>query len=275
MGAGRARRFRSSRRAPPSAAHHLSALTGRVVDQADLLSPAQEAELTRKLEALQRASSRQLVVATVPSLQDLPIEDYGYQLGRAWRIGQQGANNGVILIVAPNETQGADRGRLRARADPDRRAVEPDHRAATSCRASATTIIRAGSSPAPTRSSPSSRRRPRPPSARVGREPRRATAAAPRRAAGRRLALPLIFWVVVICSSSSRDPPRHRRQALSRPRRGWGGPIVHLGPGPRGGGSWGGGGWWGGGGGSSWGGGGGGFSGGGGSFGGGGASGGW
>ena len=45
--------------------------------------PAQEAELTRKLEALQRASSRQLVVATVSNLQDRPIEDYGVGLGRA------------------------------------------------------------------------------------------------------------------------------------------------------------------------------------------------
>jgi uncharacterized protein len=85
------------------AAINFPALTGRVVDQAELLSPAQEAELTRKLEALQRASTRQLVVATVSSLQDNPIEDYGYQLGRHWHIGQQGANNGVILLVAPNE----------------------------------------------------------------------------------------------------------------------------------------------------------------------------
>jgi uncharacterized protein len=78
-------------------------LTGRVVDTADLLNPAQEAELTRKLEALQRASSRQLVVATVPNLQDRSIEDYGVGLGRAWRIGQAGANNGAILIVARAE----------------------------------------------------------------------------------------------------------------------------------------------------------------------------
>jgi uncharacterized protein len=78
-------------------------LSGRVVDQADLLNPAQEQQLTQQLEALQRATSRQLVVATVSSLQDLPIEDYGYQLGRAWHIGQQGANNGIILLVAPNE----------------------------------------------------------------------------------------------------------------------------------------------------------------------------
>ena len=77
-------------------------LTGRVVDGADLLSPADEAALTEKLQALEQASSRQLVVATVPDLQGYEIEDYGYRLGRAWGIGQSEADNGTILIVAPN-----------------------------------------------------------------------------------------------------------------------------------------------------------------------------
>src|SRR3954467_3849264 len=89
--------------AVPAMAVGFPPLTGRVVDQADLLNPGQEQQLTQRLEALQRASSRQLVVTTVSSLQDVPIEDYGYQLGRAWHIGQQGANNGIILLVAPNE----------------------------------------------------------------------------------------------------------------------------------------------------------------------------
>ena len=53
--------------------------------------------------ALEQASSRQLVVATVPDLQGYPIEDYGYRLGRAWGLGQEEANNGAILLVAPNE----------------------------------------------------------------------------------------------------------------------------------------------------------------------------
>ncbi len=89
--------------ATPAAAQNFPELTGRVVDQANLLSPEQEAELTGRLEALEQASSRQLVVATIASLEDYPIEDYGYQLGRHWGIGQSEANNGVILIVAPNE----------------------------------------------------------------------------------------------------------------------------------------------------------------------------
>jgi uncharacterized protein len=84
------------------------ALTGRVVDQANLLDPAQEAALTAKLQALETQSNRQLVVATLSSLQGYDISDYGYQLGRKWAIGQDGKgesekDNGVILIVAPNE----------------------------------------------------------------------------------------------------------------------------------------------------------------------------
>lgn len=78
-------------------------LSGRVVDEANLLSPATEAALTQKLEALETATGRQLVVATLPSLQGLEIEEYGYQLGRAWKLGGEKTDDGVVLIVAPNE----------------------------------------------------------------------------------------------------------------------------------------------------------------------------
>jgi len=78
-------------------------LTGRIVDNAGLLTPADRAELENELRALEAKSSDQVVVYTTNSLQGYPIEDYGYQLGRAWGIGQKGTNNGVILIVAPNE----------------------------------------------------------------------------------------------------------------------------------------------------------------------------
>lgn len=78
-------------------------LTGRVVDNARLLSAADVAQITADLAALEAKSSDQLVVATIPDLQGYPIEDFGYRLGRAWRIGQGGVNNGVLLIVAPNE----------------------------------------------------------------------------------------------------------------------------------------------------------------------------
>lgn len=86
-----------------AAAPTFPALPGRVVDQARLLSPAREAELTETLAALERDTTDQVVVVTVDSLQGHEIEDYGYQLGRAWGIGQKDGNNGVLLIVAPEE----------------------------------------------------------------------------------------------------------------------------------------------------------------------------
>jgi uncharacterized protein len=78
-------------------------LTGRVVDDAHLLTPADKASIESDLKALEDKSSDQVVVYTTNSLQGYPIEDYGYQLGRAWGIGQKGTNNGVILIVAPQD----------------------------------------------------------------------------------------------------------------------------------------------------------------------------
>lgn len=89
--------------ATPAAAQTFPKLTGRVVDQANLLQPEQETQLTGRLEALETQTGRQFVVATVPSLEGRTIEDYGYRLGRAWGIGQDEANNGTILLVAPNE----------------------------------------------------------------------------------------------------------------------------------------------------------------------------
>jgi len=78
-------------------------LTGRVVDDAHVLSPEVQADLTQKLAGLEQKTSRQLVVVTLPSLQGYEISDYGYQLLRHWGIGQKGLNNGAILIVAPSE----------------------------------------------------------------------------------------------------------------------------------------------------------------------------
>jgi uncharacterized protein len=78
-------------------------LTGRVVDVANIIPDDQEAALSARLEALEKESARQLVVATVPSLEGYDIADYGYRLGRAWGIGQKGENNGAILLVAPND----------------------------------------------------------------------------------------------------------------------------------------------------------------------------
>jgi len=88
---------------PAFAAPTFPALTGRVVDEAGIIPAATEVSLDQKLKGLEDATGDQLVVVTLKSLQGYEIADYGYQLGRAWQIGQKGRNNGVLLIVAPNE----------------------------------------------------------------------------------------------------------------------------------------------------------------------------
>ncbi|OYX04669.1 MAG: methanol dehydrogenase [Caulobacter vibrioides] len=80
-------------------------LSGRVVDEAQVLSPEVERDLSDKLEALETRTGHQLVVATVSSLQGYPIEDYGYRLGRTWGIGDKDKDDGAILLVAPNDRQ--------------------------------------------------------------------------------------------------------------------------------------------------------------------------
>jgi uncharacterized protein len=79
------------------------ALTGRVVDDAHILSPQATEKLTGELASLEQQTGHQVVVATVPDLQGHEIEDYGYQLGRAWALGRKGVNDGAILLVAPSE----------------------------------------------------------------------------------------------------------------------------------------------------------------------------
>jgi len=89
--------------AAPAAAQTFPPLSGRVVDQAHLLTPEQMVDLTSKSEALEAQSGRQFVVATVSSIEGYPIEDYAYRLGRSWKIGSAKNNDGVLLLVAPNE----------------------------------------------------------------------------------------------------------------------------------------------------------------------------
>ncbi len=87
----------------PASAQTFPALSGRVVDAANIIPDDREAALAAKLAATEQASGRQFVVATIPSLEGYPIEDYGYRLGRAWGIGEKGANTGLLLIIAPND----------------------------------------------------------------------------------------------------------------------------------------------------------------------------
>jgi uncharacterized protein len=79
------------------------ALTGRIVDEAAILSPGTRARLTEMLAEHEQKTGQQIVVVTLKSLQGLTIEDFGYQLGRHWGIGEKDKNTGALLITAPAE----------------------------------------------------------------------------------------------------------------------------------------------------------------------------
>ncbi|MBC2655296.1 TPM domain-containing protein [Pseudomonas sp. MSSRFD41] len=79
------------------------ALSGRVVDDAQLIEPATRARLSDELQAHEQATGEQVVVVTLANLQGASIEDFGYRLGRHWGIGQKDKNNGALLIVARDE----------------------------------------------------------------------------------------------------------------------------------------------------------------------------
>jgi len=259
--------------ATPARAQDYPALSGRVVDTADLLTPNQEAELAARLEALERASSRQLVVVTLPDLGGRSIEDYGIGLARAWGIGTSEADNGILLIVAVSERK------IRIEVGHGLEGVMNDGLAGRIIRREMTPRFREGDYPG---------------GINAGANAIIEQLQAPPEVAEQRLLearqeegsesdgasfVPLLFWIAVLGFILVPMLVRGMRGKKYRGRRGRRGPVVIWGPGlgssgwSSGGSSWGsGGGSWGGG---SFGGGGGGFSGGGGSFGGGGASGGW
>lgn len=78
-------------------------LNGRFYDGANILNEKTKADIDRISKNLEQKSTIQFVVATFSSLQGQTIENFGYQLGRHWGIGQKKLNNGVILIIAPQE----------------------------------------------------------------------------------------------------------------------------------------------------------------------------
>jgi len=82
---------------------NLPSLSGRVVDQANIVQPSTRNAIEQKLADLETKSGIQLVVATVPSLEGQEIEPYANELFRNWKLGEKTKNNGVLLLVAPNE----------------------------------------------------------------------------------------------------------------------------------------------------------------------------
>ncbi|MGA2638338.1 MAG: TPM domain-containing protein [Methylocella sp.] len=84
-------------------AYDFPPLTGRIVDAANVIPDATKAALEPKLQTLEEKSGIQLVVATVNSLDGDEIEPYANALFRDWKLGEKDKNNGVLLLIAPNQ----------------------------------------------------------------------------------------------------------------------------------------------------------------------------
>ena len=78
---------------------------GRVTDLANIIDAATEADLDRQLDQLEQKTSSEIAVVTVTSLDGAPIEDYAVRLFKEWAIGQAKTDNGVLVLVAPNERE--------------------------------------------------------------------------------------------------------------------------------------------------------------------------
>lgn len=78
-------------------------LTGQVNDLARMLSPESLQRLEQKLAAFERETSNQVVVLTIPSLQGDDIDQFSIRVAEAWKVGQKGRDNGVLLVIAQAE----------------------------------------------------------------------------------------------------------------------------------------------------------------------------
>ncbi len=89
--------------ASPASALDFPALSGRVVDQARVITAESRSEIEAKSKDLEEKSGIQLAVATVVPLQGSDIETYANELFRYWKLGEAKKNNGVLFLIAPAE----------------------------------------------------------------------------------------------------------------------------------------------------------------------------
>ena len=78
-------------------------LTGRVVDEAEILKPDTRRRITEQLQAHERKTTNQIAVLTVPTLRGESVEEFAVRVFEQWKLGQKGKDNGVLLVVAPQD----------------------------------------------------------------------------------------------------------------------------------------------------------------------------
>lgn len=76
---------------------------GFIADEANLLSPEVENDLNMTLWDLQKKSGADLVVVTLPSLNGKTVEEVAIDIGRSYKLGAVGKNNGMVYLTALSE----------------------------------------------------------------------------------------------------------------------------------------------------------------------------
>ena len=78
-------------------------LTGRVNDNAQIMSESTSKTLTETLKAYEARTTNQIVILTIPSLKGESIEDFANKVFNEWKLGQKDKDNGILMVVVPQE----------------------------------------------------------------------------------------------------------------------------------------------------------------------------
>jgi uncharacterized protein len=78
-------------------------LTGRVVDEANILSQGARDRITAAVKAHEQATTNQIVVLTVPTIGSTSVEEYAVKVFESWKLGQKGKDNGILVVVVPQD----------------------------------------------------------------------------------------------------------------------------------------------------------------------------
>ncbi|MBQ8251533.1 MAG: TPM domain-containing protein [Alphaproteobacteria bacterium] len=81
-------------------AHAYPQLTGQIVDEANIIHPEIENTI---IQTLTKYNAQNIVITTINSLEGIPINEYAKNLGNLWGIGDKKLNNGIVMLIAPNE----------------------------------------------------------------------------------------------------------------------------------------------------------------------------
>lgn len=78
---------------------------GFVTDKADILNPIQERALTQKIESIEKATTAEISILTVPSTEGMDISQYAVEVAQEWGVGKEDTDNGVMIVVAVDDRQ--------------------------------------------------------------------------------------------------------------------------------------------------------------------------